>query len=93
MRRVERRGKHQLFHLTDGRVLHAHFRMTGDWHIDRADDELPRFARAVISFTDITADEAARRGVGTQALARFGARSYVVVALRKDDRLVGTISV
>lgn len=49
---VERRGKHQLFVLADGRILHAHFRMTGDWHIDRADDELPRFARAAIVFTD-----------------------------------------
>jgi formamidopyrimidine-DNA glycosylase len=49
---VERRGKHQLFMLDDGRVLHAHFRMTGDWHIDRAADELPRFARAAITFTD-----------------------------------------
>jgi len=52
VRDVERRGKHQLFVLDDGRVLHAHFRMTGDWHMDHADDELPRFARATISFTD-----------------------------------------
>jgi formamidopyrimidine-DNA glycosylase len=29
--RVERRGKHQLLHLDDGRILHAHFRMNGDW--------------------------------------------------------------
>ena len=49
---VERRGKHQLFMLDDGRVLHAHFRMTGDWTIDRSSDELPRFARATITFTD-----------------------------------------
>jgi formamidopyrimidine-DNA glycosylase len=52
VRDVERRGKHQLFLLEDGRTLHAHFRMTGDWHIDRAGDELPRFARASIAFTD-----------------------------------------
>ena len=26
--------------------------MTGDWLIDRADDELPRFARATIDFND-----------------------------------------
>ena len=38
--------------LDDGRALHAHFRMTGDWLMDRADDELPRFARATIEFTD-----------------------------------------
>src|SRR5512140_3618660 len=28
---IRRRGKHQLIDLDDGRVLHAHFRMTGDW--------------------------------------------------------------
>jgi formamidopyrimidine-DNA glycosylase len=49
---VERRGKHQFIALADGRVLHAHFRMTGDWHVDRVGDELPRFARAVLSFDD-----------------------------------------
>jgi len=52
VRDVERRGKHQLFILDDGRILHAHFRMTGDWHMDRADSDLPRFARAAIAFTD-----------------------------------------
>lgn len=48
--RVERRGKHQLLHLDDGRVLHVHFRMNGDWEPGRSDEELPRFARAVIDF-------------------------------------------
>lgn len=52
VRAVERRGKHQLILLADGRVVHAHFRMTGDWHIDRVEDELPRFARAALSFED-----------------------------------------
>src|SRR4051812_14681742 len=52
VRAVERRGKHQLFLLEDGRVIHAHFRMTGDWTMDRADDALPRFARAALTFTD-----------------------------------------
>jgi formamidopyrimidine-DNA glycosylase len=50
--RVERRGKHQLLHIGDGRVLHAHFRMNGDWEIDSVDAELPRFARAAVDFTD-----------------------------------------
>ena len=50
--RVERRGKHQLLHLADGRVLHAHFRMNGDWEYGHVGDELPRFARAVIELTD-----------------------------------------
>ena len=48
--RVERRGKHQLLHLDDGRVVHVHFRMNGDWEHGRSDVELPRFARAVIDF-------------------------------------------
>jgi formamidopyrimidine-DNA glycosylase len=50
--RVERRGKHQLLILADGRVLHAHFRMTGDWQVGDGAEELPRFARAVIAFDD-----------------------------------------
>ena len=54
VRDVERRGKHQLLHLEDGRVIHAHFRMTGDWTVDHADDGLPRFARATITFDDGT---------------------------------------
>jgi formamidopyrimidine-DNA glycosylase len=49
---VERRGKHQLIHLADGRVLLAHFRMNGDWAIGLASEPLPRFARAVLVFTD-----------------------------------------
>jgi len=50
--RVERRGKHQLLHLDDGRILHAHFRMNGDWMLVETTDELPRFARAVLDFDD-----------------------------------------
>jgi formamidopyrimidine-DNA glycosylase len=52
--RVERRGKHQLLHLGDGRILHVHFRMNGDWQYGHVDDELPRFARAVIELDDDT---------------------------------------
>lgn len=54
VRAVERRGKHQLLMFEDGRVLHTHFRMTGDWHVDRAGDDLPRFARASVAFDDGT---------------------------------------
>jgi formamidopyrimidine-DNA glycosylase len=46
--RVERRGKHQLAVLDDGSVLHVHFRMTGDWAVSSATEELPRFARFVL---------------------------------------------
>jgi formamidopyrimidine-DNA glycosylase len=50
--RVERRGKHQLLHLDDGRIVHAHFRMNGDWMLAETGAELPRFARAVLDFDD-----------------------------------------
>jgi formamidopyrimidine-DNA glycosylase len=50
--RVERRGKHQLLHFDDGRVLHAHFRMNGDWALVSTGEPLPRFARAVLDFDD-----------------------------------------
>ena len=50
--RVERRGKHQLLHLDDGRILHAHFRMNGDWMLAETGAALPRFARAVLDFED-----------------------------------------
>ncbi len=46
---VERRGKHQLIHLADGRIVHAHFRMTGDWVVARRGAPLPRFTRAVFT--------------------------------------------
>lgn len=50
--RVERRGKHQLVVLDDGRILHVHFRMAGDWDIAPADAPLPKHARAVIELSD-----------------------------------------
>jgi formamidopyrimidine-DNA glycosylase len=53
--RVERRGKHQLLHLDDGRIIHVHFRMNGDWTHAAIEDPLPKFARAVIEFDDGTA--------------------------------------
>jgi formamidopyrimidine-DNA glycosylase len=52
VRHVERRGKHQLIHLDDGRIIHVHFRMNGDWAIGTSSDPLPRFARAVLEFTN-----------------------------------------
>ena len=52
--RVVRRGKHQLLELDDGRVLHAHFRLNGDWVIGRVSDPLPRFARAELLFRNGT---------------------------------------
>ena len=49
--RVERRGKHQMIHLDDGRVIHVHFRMSGDWQV-LADGTLPRSARLVMTLDD-----------------------------------------
>jgi formamidopyrimidine-DNA glycosylase len=47
--RLERLGKHQLFHLDDGSVLLVHFRMTGDWAVVQPARDLPDFARAVLT--------------------------------------------
>ena len=49
---VEQRAKHQRIVLDDGRSLHIHFRMAGDWDIGGSDDALPRHARAVVSLGD-----------------------------------------
>ena len=51
---IVRRGKHQLLELEDGRVIHVHFRMAGDWHVGRTDEELPKFARATIDLANGT---------------------------------------
>jgi formamidopyrimidine-DNA glycosylase len=52
--RVERRGKHQLLHLDDGRVLVVHFRMNGEWEIGAAGDPPPRYMRAALELADGT---------------------------------------
>jgi formamidopyrimidine-DNA glycosylase len=52
--RVERRGKHQLLHLDDGRTIAIHFRMNGDWDIGKVSDEEPRFTRASIELENGT---------------------------------------
>lgn len=49
---VERRGKHQLVHLADGAVLLVHFRMDGDWVLDRRDRALPAHARVTLDLAD-----------------------------------------
>jgi formamidopyrimidine-DNA glycosylase len=52
--RVLRRGKHQLLELEDGRTLHVHFRMAGDWDVGAVTDPVPSHARAVLEFVDGT---------------------------------------
>ena len=54
LERVERRGKHQLLRLDDGRTLHAHFRMNGDWVVGRAGEAVPPHARYLLDFDDGT---------------------------------------
>ena len=51
---VERRGKHQVVRLGDGRVIVAHFRLNGEWEVGRQDDPVPRFARALLAMDDGT---------------------------------------
>lgn len=50
--RIERRGKHQLIHLEDGRIVHVHFRMSGDWQA--LDGPPPHAARLVLHLDDGT---------------------------------------
>jgi formamidopyrimidine-DNA glycosylase len=52
--RIERRGKHQLMHLSSGATIHAHFRMNGDWILTRVEEPVDRFTRAMIELTDGT---------------------------------------
>jgi formamidopyrimidine-DNA glycosylase len=70
---VQRRGKHQLLRLASGRVLHVHFRMTGDWVEVAAGESIPRHARMVITFTD------------GSALALDDSRALSVVRLAAAD--------
>lgn len=79
---VERRGKHQLLHLDDGRVLHAHFRMNGDWAMTAAADPHPPHTRATLAFDDRTAVHL----VDSRALATIVVRpaGYAPAALGPD---------
>lgn len=49
---IVRRGKHQLLQLDNGATLLVHFKMDGDWVLDRRDTALPPHARATLDFTD-----------------------------------------
>lgn len=54
VREVTRRGKHQFAHLDDGRVLHVHFRMNGDWERVRSGKPMPPHARLTLHLDDGT---------------------------------------
>ena len=51
---VERRGKHQLLHLDDGRTIAVHFRMNGDWEMGTVSDAEPRHMRASLELENGT---------------------------------------
>jgi formamidopyrimidine-DNA glycosylase len=83
---VERRGKHQLLHLSTGDTIVVHFRMTGDWLIDRVSKETPRFARVVFELGD---DQRVSlidpRALSTVTLHRQGTESLPVLGPDATD--------
>ncbi|HET9425696.1 MAG TPA: DNA-formamidopyrimidine glycosylase family protein [Gemmatimonadaceae bacterium] len=82
---VRRRGKHQLIDLDDGRVLHAHFRMTGDWAAGPAAAGA-RYARATIALDDgsaVVLDDP--RALSSIVLVAAGADSIAGLGPDADD--------
>jgi formamidopyrimidine-DNA glycosylase len=74
--RVERRGKHQLLHLTGGWTVHAHFRMTGGWIVGPAEAHPPVHARARIDLDDRTSIFLSdSRALATMSILRPGESS------------------
>jgi formamidopyrimidine-DNA glycosylase len=67
---VHRRGKHQLIELDDGRTLHAHFRMTGDWTFDGAVVQYPRARLRLDDGSSVVLDD--RRALSTIELRVAG---------------------
>jgi GAF domain-containing protein len=47
----------------------------------------------VVSIADLAEDEATRHAPAIQTLVRWGVHSYVAVALRKEERLLGAIAI
>lgn len=85
---VERRGRHQLLRLHDGRALHVHFRMAGDWHIDRADCPPPPYARVWLELdngTRVVLQDP--RALSTLALLRAGATPLAALGPEATDPL------
>ncbi|MFN2637401.1 MAG: bifunctional DNA-formamidopyrimidine glycosylase/DNA-(apurinic or apyrimidinic site) lyase [Gemmatimonadaceae bacterium] len=84
--RIERRGKHQLLHLDSGDTLVVHFRMNGDWEIGTIDQELDRFARAVIDLTDGTRISLVdRRALSSVTLDKKGSSSLPKLGREASD--------
>ncbi|MEO8192434.1 MAG: bifunctional DNA-formamidopyrimidine glycosylase/DNA-(apurinic or apyrimidinic site) lyase [Gemmatimonadales bacterium] len=84
--RVERRGKHQLIHLSSGATLHAHFRMNGDWVLSRTTEPADRFTRAVIELTDGTRIELNdRRALSALSLHAKGVNPLPSLGVEAND--------
>ena len=84
--RVERRGKHQLIHLANGSILHAHFRMNGDWLVSRTDQPVDRFSRAVLDLTDGTRIELNdSRALSALSLHAKGQNPLPSLGIEADD--------
>src|SRR5213595_1254576 len=83
---VERRGKHQLLRLDSGDTLVVHFRMNGDWEIGTTNDQLDRFARAVIELSDGTRISLVdRRALSSITLDREGSSSLPKLGKEASD--------
>jgi formamidopyrimidine-DNA glycosylase len=82
---VERRGKHQFVRLDDGSVLHAHFRMTGDWVGGAPEDPLPRHARLVLDLDDGWVALVDPRALATVSLIAPGAEPAVTLGPDATD--------
>ncbi len=85
--KVERRGKHQLIHLSSGAIIHAHFRMNGDWLLGTVDEEVDRFTRAAIELTDGTRIELNdRRALSALSLHPRGSDPLPSLGIEADSR-------
>lgn len=83
---VRRRGKHQLIELDDRRILHAHFRMTGDW-VTGAAAAKARYPRATLTLDDgscVVLDDP--RALSTIELEEAGIDPTLGIGPDADDR-------
>lgn len=86
---VERRGKHQLIHLSTGDTLLVHFRMTGDWLIDEAAAPTPAYARVVMTLeSGVRVSLIDPRALSSVTLHRAGSKSLPVLGPDAADASV-----
>jgi formamidopyrimidine-DNA glycosylase len=84
--RIERRGKHQLMHLSNGSTIHAHFRMNGDWLLTTVNDPVDRFTRAMIELTDGTRIELNdSRALSAMSVHRKGMNPLPSLGMEAND--------